>query len=508
MREHTPKISTLVTQTVVSVEKRVVVEDIPELSISYRLRMFLTRTLFGLQNGVVLVFSLAEKLYKERLILDVLKKAGFVTSYSEGVLYCDYPRFNFFGISFKIDNDVQYEQSLHSWGYTLPGEDKAIAIKKALWESFERQSTYYSRKATTISYPRFVKGDASFLYAYIPKYTEAQTTRHDFLVRKKEDMVDMVGFKAKSLTGDSSRFFPMQSFFWGESYTQGEKYFQQTTTSGSGGGYTREYATLSALYELIERDHFLLFWFSRIKPTLIEIGETKGIFFDHVRNAKKHFNLEVYFLNLKYDIDVYVCACVIIDPVLNIVSFGAKASSQGEATLKGAYLEALATLNLIRNRNKRVSDEVLLHLIANKEWGCAEIDKTARVNLYNSELGVKTIRNIWLRDNQKISHEDFVSQTESKVNEHEALEGMTDELKRLVKEKGEGYHTYVHEFSSEITKKYGYHASHVFIPAFLKMHLREEYVAPLSERLTEFARLHGVTVQSEKDLNHLPHPFP
>ena len=34
MSEHTPKISTLVTHTVVSVEKRVVVEDIPELSIS------------------------------------------------------------------------------------------------------------------------------------------------------------------------------------------------------------------------------------------------------------------------------------------------------------------------------------------------------------------------------------------------------------------------------------------------------------------------------------------
>ena len=90
------------------------------------------------------MFSLAENLFKERLDTRCIDKtADLLTSYGEGVLYCDYPRFNFFGISFKIDNDVQYKHSLHSWGYTLPGEDKAIAIKKALWESFERQSTYY-----------------------------------------------------------------------------------------------------------------------------------------------------------------------------------------------------------------------------------------------------------------------------------------------------------------------------------------------------------------------------
>ena len=36
-------------------------------------------------------------------------------------------------------------------------------------------------------------------------------------------------------------------------------------------------------------------------------------------------------------------------------------------------------------------------------------------------------------------------------------------------------------FLLKLPKNMGYHASHVFIPAFLKMHLREIYVAPLSE---------------------------
>ncbi len=314
---------------------------------------------------------------------------------------------------------------------------------------------------------------------------------------------------ASTLTKGPGRFIPAQSFFWGDVINGGEKLFQEATTSGSGAGSTKDAAVLSALYELIERDNFLLFWFSGVQPTRIVIDDVPGIFFEQIRRSMKNYNIEVYFFDITYDINVLACMCLIIDPVLNIVSIGGKVSAEGENTLKGAYLEALATLNLVRSRNMHMPEDVLKEIQKNKSWGSDKVNKSGRVNLYNSSYGVSLMREMFLTNNNKtILYIDYNSRSRAWVDDTTELRVMLTELDTLVRTKGDGYQAYVYEFSSKYTKKRGYHVAHVFIPMFLKLHLTERFVAPVSNRLIEFMQSHSVTYDGIENLNNLPHPFP
>ncbi len=506
MRQPSARISYLETETITSLSQELVTDDKPNLDLRSRLRLFLLRQLLGTKNSLVYVFNLKEKILQERTNLERLKAEGYIDSYGEGPVYADYPRLNFFGISFSPDKN---KPPLRAWGYSLPYEDKALALQKALWETCERHATCYSPNIKTVKYPTFTKGDASFLFDLIPRYSEGQILSDSSLLAVKSDLESVMGYHAVSLTGDRKRFLPADCFFWNGQVNQEDKYFQDTTTSGCGGGASKAGAILSATYELIERDAFLLYWLTGLKPPLVEVENEVGEFFDQVRVARNRYKLEVYFFNLTYDVAVPTCVCLIIDPVLNLVALGGKAHPAGEEALKCSYVEALATLNVLRSRGKRVPEAVLQKLINQNKWGNESINKIERVNLYHSPLGLATIKKIWLNDNHKsISLAEFCAQGKVYAEEDEELNDLLSQLKALVEKKGEGYHAYVHHFSSVLTKRFGSHVARVFIPAFLKLYLTEKRVTPISQRLVEFAKEHQKIIDSDKDLNHLPHPFP
>ncbi len=505
-KETSANISYLDTLTITRVDNLWLGEGTAELTFSARCRLFLLRLLLGAHNAVVYVFSVKERILEERTVLESLKQEGLIDSYGEGPVYADYPRFNFFGISFRMTKD---RPPLRSWGYTLPTDDKTKAIKNALWETCERHASYHGEGVKNVEYPNFKQGDASFLYDRIAHVTAEQQARDDTVVGRESDMKALTGFIAPSLTADRARFLPADCFYWGERVGEKEKHFHDVTTNGSGGGATKEAAILSGLYELIERDAFLLFWLTGIAPPQIDIGVEQGDLFDHIRDARTRFKLEVYFFNIRYDIATPVCLCLIIDPVLNLVALGGKASATGVVSIQGAYLETLATLSLLRNRGKRVAESELIKILAENKFGNPAVDKSVRVNLYHSPLGIETVKKILLGNReQHCAWADFNQLTRTFDDPENELAVLLARLKELVVEKGPAYHAYAHQFSSVLTKKFASSAAHVYIPAFLKLHLLERYVTPLSSRLTDFAREHGLRVESEADLNPLPHPFP
>lgn len=506
MKEHSSKIAFLESHTLQSLEKHVVVEDDTRLKIRARIRGFFLRTLLGIENGVLYVFSLRERMLRERLVLEDLKNERIIDSYGEGVVYADYPRINFFGIFFRVGAN---EKVLRSWGYAMPYEDKSLALRKALWELCERSASFFSKEGETEKGVTERKGDATPLYESIPKCTEAQTKVHDDIVRSVDDLRSITGRRMRPLFGGSSKFIPLQTFFWGDRIADGDVYLHEPTTSGSGAGTSFETATVSALYELIERDHFLLYWFSGVAPREIDVRLVEGQFFDAVRDARERFSLEVYFFDTTYDIDVRACVCLIIDPVLDIAALGGKVSALSEHALTASYLEALATLNLVRSRNARVGEERLTKLVEEKNWGSMSVDKSARVNLYNSPKGIRMLREMFLgREAKQITYPEYSAQSRSWENEGEEYRHLAHEMERLYQKKGEGYETYVHEFTSPLAKRFGYRVVHAFVPAFLKMHLTERFVAPISPRLTEFMKTHNKSDIALSNLRHLPHPFP
>jgi ribosomal protein S12 methylthiotransferase accessory factor len=471
-----------------------------------RLRMFLLRILCNISNGFIGIYRLQDSLLAEKRVLQWLLAKQHITSSGEGVVYSDYPPINFFGISSLSPSGKQ----LRSWGYSLPSEGAALAINKAFWETLEREASFYTKKpGHNVVYPIFSKGDSSSLFTGIPKFTTEQVLTSTSLVSTAEDLKSVTGLTATSITGGRAKFLPADCFFWGEQVDPTQKKIHDVTTNGSGGGVTKEGAVLSGLYELIERDAFLLLWFSGVKPRIIDLAQANGPLFTHIEEAKSRYKLEVYFFDTTYDVAVPTAICFIIDPILNFVALGGKASSSGENTLKGSYLEALATLNLVRARDKRVPEEMLRKIIEQKTWGDPQVTKSMRVNLYNSPLGVETLRSLWLKDNQsRISFADFARTGAVFADNTEELAALLRKQKSLVAEKGDGYHAYVHYFASTLLEQFDYHVAHVFVPSLLKLHLSESLATPCSDRVFAYAHKYGKSATNESDLNPLPHPFP
>ena len=472
-----------------------------------QLRSWILRTILGSGPNVELhILESVDALSSYRSKLEHLKNIEQISGYYEGPVFSDYPRFYFFGNDFQLAKD---ENKLHSWGYALPFESRVDAIDKALWETAERQATYYSLTTNKVTYPTITLGDASWLYEKVPRFSSQQTKVSSELLVSATQLKVVEGFWANCLTGGERRFFPISCFYWGRSLLEKSTIVHDITTSGSGGGATKEQAILSGLYELIERDHFLLYWLSGISPTRIDISDEVGEIFNHVSEAKRRYNLEVYFFQLQYDLPVSTVVCLIIDPVLKRVALGGKASPSGLENLRSAYLEALATLSVLRNRDKRIPESFLSSLIKKTEWGTVTVDKSTRVNLYCSDLGLETIRNLWLKPSTAtVSAEDFINKSISFRDHRSELRFMAEAFRNLVKDKGDGYHIYIHHFESDLTKFFESYVSRAFVPAFLKLHLNERFVTPISDRLWSFAREKGRKVDSEVDLNPLPHPFP
>lgn len=467
------------------------------------IKFFVLGKLLGVQEGYFYIVKTNHQ-YAIRNLLDSLREKKFIEGYGEGVLFSDYPKFYFIGIVSFLKKKNAVEKH-YSWGYVLPDDDKEKAYSKALGETLERHVTYYSSLERGVAYPKFYKGDASFLYPFIPKFTEEQIKRFSDIVTSEDDMKEMFGFKVKCITGGSKKFLPVESFYWGELSEKSQKVFFHPTTSGSGGGITHDEAFLSAVYEGIERDHFLLYWFSGISPNQVQLDSTDGGFGEYVERIKRDYNLEVYFLDTRYDTEVLSTVCILIDPVLNLIAMGGKAGVLAEEVLRGSFLEALAILCSIRDRGEGVSESEL-RTILNDFSLKMNLGKTKRMNLYSSLYGISIVRSHFLEGAQ-VTVREFSSSVKKFTTKKEEKENLLNVLRGLVDKKGEGYHAYIHDFSSTWTKETEYFVTHIFIPSFLKLHLIEALATPVSERVLAFAKEKGKSLDSEKDINRLPHFF-
>ena len=509
MRDITSKISYLESYELAHSSKELIISSpLVDDSFISQIRKLLIFKLLGIKNSVLYTFSFKDSILAERLLLESYKESGFIESYGEGVVYCDYPRLNFFGIVLFIEKD---KLTVRSWGYSLPYEEKSLAIKKSFWEALERQSSYYLPSSSSIMYPDFKRGDASFLYDFIPKFNELQIRNNPSLLSEKKDLQNVFGLWVKSLTKSGKTFLPADCFFWGKRVGEEAKFFQDLTTSGSGGGYTVENATLSALYEAIERDLFMLYWYAGTPPQLIDLSLEKGSFFDYIKDAKERYNLEIYFFDVHYDINIPACVCIVIDPVLNLVSVGAKVSYNTVTALQGSCIEALATLCSIRSDHDKnaIKEESLIAILKDVEENPSSVNKIIRTSMYSSPLGIKMIKDLWINSSEVSSFKDFDALSRNFSSTADEFKYITDQFKKLTVEKGEGYHIYTHTFSSLWTKLFGYKVVHVFIPSFLKLNLSEVYRATNSSRLSEFIKKYKKeSLSGELSSNVLPHPLP
>lgn len=462
---------------------------------------FFRELLFKMRNVAYFVAPLS---YNPNYLefIERLKKKGFIQSVSVRGMYHDYPKIVSYIMSTGEGNSNS--RNIHASSMVFEEQGHDLALSKVLGELLERDAARYPGKGSKYS-PRTRMKPLPFLVRDIPHFSPAQHVYSKLYTRETDQVELFRSVLVKNLITRKKTWLPLQCVYYGSEVRDAqEKILYEPTTSGCGGGFTFGQAALSALFELIERDHFMLWWFSGLAPQRICIPVSDDLLSSKIREAQGRYGLEVYFLNTSYDMGILSVVCVIIDPILSIVGMGGKAGVSSAHVLEGAFVEALTMLHATRGRiqtghrgdsffKPNNFTDMDMHQMERETQCCTPAAIQYLKKTFLSGLEVQ-LAQIPISFNGKQEDAALFKSIVKRYTETVDVACAAD-------------HIFLYEFDSRWLRECNYHVVRVCIPSFLKLHLREGYATPYSKRLTKFCAKHGLS-EADFVINSTPHFFP
>ena len=370
--------------------------------------------------------------------------------------------------------------------------DIDTALSRTAGEFLERYSLSLHRKKDLLrmSYARALKAGCISLDTYCANMRVEISGEQEFLwVRGHR--IDRTG----------SVLLPAQLVYWNYDNRHAdwrEPVISESNTNGAGAGPSLEAAILAGVYELIERDGFLIYWLNSISPSVIEpdsisMPELRGLIDDC-----KRYGLKVYFLNTMSDISIPTCTAVMVDDsgIGPKVAIGACSASEWEAAMIGALGEALSVAYGLRGRQPKgedfayftESDSTLK--IARRQrlsiWGNSRMFKHFEFFLAGSRINLSNLRHFERHFGTK------------KEELHEAS--------KAVRDADNSYDIYYYSVKDPVLRELGFNSVKVIIPQLVPLYLREIFLPAGAERLRNVPPKLGRT--ASPILNKFPHPFP
>ncbi|MDO8566516.1 MAG: YcaO-like family protein [Candidatus Moranbacteria bacterium] len=297
-----------------------------------------------------------------------------------------------------------------------------------------------------------------------------------------------------SLMKKCKAFIPAQMVYWYYRVGDDEPRLQSSITNGAAGMFTREGAILSGLYELIQRDTFLLYWLCRVTPEkLVLPAHLKNPKLQKIVSDTKRYNLEMHILELHNDFGVPVIIVVLIDRSGRgaAVTMGGGCGPDREECIMRAYCEALSIRYWLR---------------------LAPVDTFSELpNTFDPFTAVpgQNERVLHWGNKQMLQHIEFFISGSERLLSEQPVEGQETqaELSNLIekfKEKGPTYDIFFYEAKQKALSELGYYSVSVSVPALLPLYMNERFAPLGAERLRDFFTRFG----KGDGYNPIPHPFP
>ena len=373
------------------------------------------------------------------------------------------------------------------------------AISKAIGELLERYTLTIYRNAELLqaSVDDLKIKSFHFLNPFLAaSFSEAQ--KQKFPNRRFNNQSKFRWAEGKSLMTGSRAFIPAQMVFWNYRLAVDEPFIQQSTTNGNGGMFTLEEAILSGLYELIERDAFLVYWFNSIAPRRIRKDSLKNPKFQELLSDINRYNIDIEILDITSDLGIPVFAVVLLDHSKQgpAVILASSCGPDPEVLVLRIINEAL----LVRHLQRERMDSPYPDLPESYEPFSLPIGHFDRVKLWANP---KMMNNIdFFLSGPIVSIEEYRSHLKMPTNPNERLKKHTE----LFQKKGEEYEIFYYEAKHPALKALGYRVVSVNVPALIPLHLHETCASLGAERISETCLNMGYKLPSA--INSIPHPFP
>src|SRR3989344_1598553 len=378
------------------------------------------------------------------------------------------------------------------------GKDVTAVFSKAIGEFLERYFLTLYRKKNLIraSSNSLARKGRSFLdprLLSVPSEKQAELYPEQ---RWNEESV-LSWEKAERVSTGDGEYVPAQLVYWNFILDNEEPRLAEFNTNGAGGMFTKEGAILSGLYELIQRDAFLIYWLNCIAPQRVDPETVPNDAFRSLYQESRRYGFAVYCLNITADTGVPSFVVAISDESGKSPRFSLGGGCQADPVkaLHRALEEAWSAYYCVRPRPPYNLPE------SYQPFSDRTIGQGERLRLWaNPQMAENFL--FFLAGAKKHFSEFSFNFPDSFSSEKEELKFLTKKVEDL----GRGYEVYYYLVRHPILSRLGYCSARVIVPQLISLYLNETRAPFDAKRLREVP--HKLGLEAAKELCPYPHPFP
>lgn len=421
----------------------------------------------------------------------VLEEVKLIESFDRIRQHYDEPKFWYYSATIS-DKHLKHDGThFHSKASGVSFFSQKKAILKALAEAIERYDNFaFFKKGVsyTGSYSGIKKN------AIDPKEFVFFSDKQLRQKRYKKFRIDNSSLfrwtRIKSLTNEKNYHIPCQLISLSYQPVNSEPIIYPSISTGAAGHFTLDSALLNGIYEVLERDSFMIYYLNKLKPKRYDLASSNNKKIKAFLKIAERYHLQILSLDIKTNLNVPAVASVIIDRsgLSKAVSVGLKSHLTIEKAIIGSINEAFHTRTWIR--------EAYIH-------NPKSITKSELIN----DSSIKN-RGIFWYSPKSICKLDFLTNNLDliKIEHGDDNLSVKSQILKLNNALGEkGYEIYYKDITSKYFKNIPFKVVKVMIPGMQPVYLDEKYPLLGGERIQKV--LGELGFKNRINLNNYPHPF-
>lgn len=396
-----------------------------------------------------------------------------------------------FSFGIRACNTTRFYQHLYEGRSGGAGCSEEEALAATIGEVIERYcSIFYNKKVCLFASYKDISSDAVNPNSFA-SFSDKQYERENFPFVRFTEESRTYWVKGYSLTTGQEKWLPCPLVYLAYQYEPQEDFIGHSTSTGLSAGNTLEEAILGGIYEVVERDAFMIFWLNKLSMPCITLeDELKELF-------EERFNVgigEWYMLDISSDIGIPTFLSVNIGKrdFGQYVAVGTASRLNPKDAVRKTLIEVGQTGPYFRYEVQQYKDWQPENDFSNvTNFSHHAIFYIKRPDLINPAFE-------FIRGNKE---QDFLNRID-KNGDGSILGNIQTCVKRL---REKGYEVIVTDVTTREIKDMGLYVVKVLIPGLVPLHGDHRFPFLGTKRLYEVPAVLGY---KKNEMNSFPHPFP
>ncbi len=387
----------------------------------------------------------------------------------------------------KEETDGSLNFSLKSTGGSLFLKEEALV--KCIGEAIERYSSAIYKVNTLIFKPYYQVKDVAvdiFKFRYFTPHQLNKSKFKDFRLTCNSKFAWKWGFEVDKLLRVKRKLIPAQLIYFNYRFLEGESKIMLPISTGTAGGTTYVSAALRAIFELIERDAFMLHYLCKIPGKSIDVEAISIKEIKYIVDLCERYRLEWYLIDITTDLEIPTFMSIVVNRtgIGPAISVGLKTHIYPLNAIIGSFTEALMPRTSRRHvyeDSKKTEKKPPSQIRTFKD----------RALYWYEKRNIKKLK-FWLDSpKKKVKEDEFRRKSVLNIT---VLKSVIKDL--LTK----GFDIFMVDLTPNSIKDIPYKVVKVIIPQLQPLYLNEAFRYLGTPRLLTYKKRIG-------KLNRIPHPF-